>query len=114
MFDGAALPNDYTTNVRSCVGGRLGALDTFCQLRASNSSVHFGEFVLIEDGRWTMATVTRNKIPNLQDAPFEEVLQVLSREERFMATVSAMNALLIQKGVYSSEEFEGIFRQWAE
>ena len=44
---------------------------------------------------------------------FAEALELLSREERFMATVSAMNALLVQKGIYSPEEFEGIFLQWA-
>lgn len=57
--------------------------------------------------------------PNRRPAPtpklnFEQALEVLSREERFMATVSAMNALLVQKGVYSAEEFEELFCGWAE
>jgi len=33
--------------------------------------------------------------------PFEEAMERLSREERFRATVYAMNTLLVQKGVYS-------------
>lgn len=42
-----------------------------------------------------------------------EAAKLLSREERFMATVSAMNALLIAKGVYTAEEFEAPYVQWA-
>ena len=45
---------------------------------------------------------------------FEEALESLSREERFKATVYAMNSLLIQKGVYNSQEFERMFTEWAE
>jgi len=45
---------------------------------------------------------------------FQEALEVLSREERFRATVYAMNSLLIQKGVYAREEFEQMFKEWAE
>jgi hypothetical protein len=43
---------------------------------------------------------------------FDEVLKVASREERFMATVYAMNTLLIQKGIYATEEFELFFIEW--
>jgi hypothetical protein len=43
---------------------------------------------------------------------FEEALQVASRDERFMATVYAMNTLLIHKGVYTAEEFERVFVEW--
>jgi hypothetical protein len=43
---------------------------------------------------------------------FEEALQSASRDERFMATIYAMNSLLIDKGVYSAEEFEQIFIEW--
>jgi hypothetical protein len=45
---------------------------------------------------------------------FQEAIDSLARDERFKATVSAMNTLLIQKGVYTQEEFEGYFCQWAE
>jgi len=45
---------------------------------------------------------------------FEEAMQKLSREERFRATVYAMNTLLVQKGIYSPEEFEFQFRQFAQ
>jgi hypothetical protein len=42
-----------------------------------------------------------------------EAMATLSRDERFHATVYAMNKLLVQKGIYSPEEFEFQFRQWA-
>ena len=45
---------------------------------------------------------------------FKEAVRVMSRDERFKATVSAMNTLLVQKGVYTQEEFEAYFCQWAE
>ena len=45
---------------------------------------------------------------------FQEALDMLSREERFKATVYAMNSLLIQKGVYAPEEFEQMFKERAE
>lgn len=44
---------------------------------------------------------------------FDEAMERLSREERFRATVYAMNTLLVQKGIYSPEEFEFQFRQFA-
>lgn len=43
---------------------------------------------------------------------FDEALKIASRDERFMATVYAMNTLLIQKGIYTAEEFESIFTEW--
>jgi hypothetical protein len=45
---------------------------------------------------------------------FDEAMEKLSREERFRSTVYAMNTLLIQKGIYSPEEFEFQFRQFAQ
>ncbi len=45
---------------------------------------------------------------------FNEAMSQLSREERFRATVYAMNTLLVQKGIYSPEEFEFQFRQFAQ
>ncbi|HXZ40509.1 MAG TPA: hypothetical protein VEG68_07195 [Terriglobales bacterium] len=45
---------------------------------------------------------------------FDEAMERLSRDERFRATVYAMNTLLVQKGVYSPEEFEFQFRQFAQ
>jgi hypothetical protein len=45
---------------------------------------------------------------------FDEAMEKLSREERFRATVYAMNTLLVQKGIYSPEEFEFQFRQFAQ
>ena len=45
---------------------------------------------------------------------YEDALQVLSSDQRFRATVYAMNTLLVQKGIYSPSEFEFQFRQWAQ
>lgn len=45
---------------------------------------------------------------------FDDAMDKLSREERFRATVYAMNTLLVQKGIYSPEEFEFQFRQFAQ
>lgn len=45
---------------------------------------------------------------------YDEAMERLSREERFRATVYAMNTLLVQKGIYSPEEFELQFRQFAQ
>lgn len=45
---------------------------------------------------------------------FQEALEQLSRDERFRATVYAMNSLLMQKGVYAPEEFEQMFTEWAK
>ena len=43
---------------------------------------------------------------------FEEAMQVASRDERFMATVYAMNSLLIDKEIYTQSEFEQLFVEW--
>jgi hypothetical protein len=54
-------------------------------------------------------------IPNGKELiGFDEAMKVLSRDERFRATVYAMNTLLVQKGIYSPEEFEFQFRQFAQ
>jgi len=45
---------------------------------------------------------------------FEEALAAASRDEGFKATVYAINTLLIQKGVYTEEEFEHFFVEWVE
>jgi hypothetical protein len=45
---------------------------------------------------------------------FTEAMERLSRDDRFRATVSAMNTLLVQKGIYSPEEFEFQFCQFAQ
>ena len=62
-----------------------------------------------------MATVpisNSNKTPRL--ISFEEAMEKLSRDDRFRATVYAMNTILVQKGIYSPEEFELHFRQFAQ
>jgi hypothetical protein len=45
---------------------------------------------------------------------FEDVMRKLSRDNRFRTTIYAMNTLLVQKGIYSPEEFEFQFRQFAK
>ena len=45
---------------------------------------------------------------------FDEAIELLSRDERVKATVYAMNTLLIHKGVYTTEEFQTCFCQWAK
>ena len=44
---------------------------------------------------------------------YEKVLDLLSRDDRFKATIYAMNTLLIHKGIYTQEEFERLFVEWA-
>jgi hypothetical protein len=43
-----------------------------------------------------------------------QAAELLSREERFMATVQAMNTLLIEKGVYTQKEFNALYVMWAK
>ncbi len=43
---------------------------------------------------------------------FEEALNLASRDEAFKATIYAMNTLLLDKGIYTSEEFESLFVEW--
>lgn len=45
---------------------------------------------------------------------YEEALELLSRDERFKATIYAMNTLLIHKGIYTQEEFQQRFVEWAQ
>ena len=45
---------------------------------------------------------------------FSEAINLLASDEKYRATVYAMNTLLIQKGIYSPEEFEYYFCQHAE
>ncbi len=44
---------------------------------------------------------------------FQEALKVLSRNDRFKATVYAMNTLLIHKDIYTQQEFQKLFAEWA-
>jgi len=43
---------------------------------------------------------------------FDEAVELVSRDDRFKATVYAMNTLLMDKGVYTREEFEKHFVEW--
>jgi len=44
---------------------------------------------------------------------YEQILERLSRDDRFKATVYAMNTLLIHKGIYTQKEFQELFVEWA-
>jgi hypothetical protein len=44
----------------------------------------------------------------------EEAMRVLSRDERFMATIYAVRTALVEKGILSPEELDYHFRQWAQ
>jgi hypothetical protein len=59
-----------------------------------------------------MATITTPASEHL--ISFNEAMERMSRDDRFRATVYAMNTLLVQKGVYSPEEFEFQFCQFAQ
>jgi hypothetical protein len=66
-----------------------------------------------------MATVSVSRSAKASDKgerliSFQEAMDRLSREDRFRATVYAMNTLLVQKGIYSPEEFEFQFRQFGQ
>jgi hypothetical protein len=43
---------------------------------------------------------------------YEEALELASGNEQFMATVYAMNTLLIHKGIYTHDEFQELFTEW--
>jgi len=68
-----------------------------------------------------MATVRLPDTPPMDRLPdgtplmsLEEAMQVLSRNERFMATVYALRTLLVEKGILAPEELDYHFRQWAQ
>ena len=44
---------------------------------------------------------------------YEEALDILSRDDRFKATIYAMNTLLIHKEIYTQQEFQQLFVEWA-
>ena len=50
----------------------------------------------------------------IQNRPmsYEEAIDLVPRDDRFKATVYAMNTLLIHKGIYSGDEFERLFVEW--
>ena len=62
---------------------------------------------------------TRPEETNIDQAAMEKLTvqaaaKLLSREERFMATVATMNTLLIEKQIYTQQEFDEIFCAWAQ
>ncbi len=45
---------------------------------------------------------------------FKEAIAVASRDEGFKATAYAMNTLLIHKGIYTYDEVQAPFVEWAQ
>ena len=58
------------------------------------------------------ATLSDQPAESKLEMSFEKALNLASRDERFMATVYAMNTLLIHHGVYAHAEFENLFVEW--
>lgn len=61
-----------------------------------------------------MATVAKISRTRKGLISFKAAMAKLSRDDRFRATVYAMNTLLVKKGVYSPTDFEFQFRQFAQ
>ena len=62
----------------------------------------------------TLPVSTDNARREKRLVSFEKAMELLSRDDRYRATIYAMNTLLVQKGFYSPEEFEFQFRQFAQ
>jgi hypothetical protein len=45
---------------------------------------------------------------------YEKAMEILTRDDRFKATIYAMNTLLIHKGIYTQQEFQQLFVEWAQ
>lgn len=52
--------------------------------------------------------------PKVRPMTFDEAIRSLTRVKRFMATVYAMNSLLLQKKVYGRLDFERLFIEWSQ
>jgi len=51
---------------------------------------------------------------DVENMTYEDALELASRDEGFMATVYAMNTLLIHKGIYTQQEFQQLFVEWVQ
>jgi hypothetical protein len=91
----------YHRTGRSCTSQRLGA--SFGRLEEPKHVMR---------GHPPGVILTTWKLRRGANMSFDEALKVASRDERFMATIYAMNTLLTQKGIYTTEEFEPIFIEW--
>ena len=60
------------------------------------------------------ASVYADETLNTNNFSIVDAVEALSREERFMGTVHAINTLLIHKGIYSQQEFDAVFCRWAK
>jgi hypothetical protein len=55
----------------------------------------------------------RLKEGHMKSPNIEELMEEMSRKERFYATVYAMNTILQDKGVYNRDEFAQMFAEHA-
>jgi hypothetical protein len=62
---------------------------------------------------WTPMDLELWLLPEVSAMSYEQAMGMLTRDDRFKATVYAMNTLLIDKGVYSQAEFQKFFVEWA-
>jgi hypothetical protein len=62
---------------------------------------------------WTPTDLELRLLPEVSAMSYEQALDRLARDDRFKATIYAMNTLLIDKGVYSQAEFQKLFVEWA-
>ena len=44
---------------------------------------------------------------------YKKAMEILTRDDRFKATIYAMNTLLMHKGIYTQQEFQQLFVEWA-
>jgi hypothetical protein len=45
---------------------------------------------------------------------YDEAVELATRDEGFKATIYAINTLLIQKGIYTKQEYRQLFVEWVE
>ncbi len=75
----------------------------------------------IGDDQTQMATSHLPDLPPRETLPdgsplmtMDEAVAMLSRDERFMATIYALRSSLVEKGILSPDEIDYHFRQWAQ
>jgi hypothetical protein len=62
-----------------------------------------------------LATIGKSSgAPREAEDVIRRSLGIAFQGRRFKATAYAMNTLLIQKGVYTPQEFERLFAEWAK
>jgi hypothetical protein len=98
---------DCTTSSACIFGNLLGRFEPFSAGKL--------EIILLcpRDLHGYRMQLSRTFSGRLLAVSYEKALDLLSRDDRFRATVYAMNTLLIHKGIYTQEEFQQLFVEWA-